>query len=368
MTSTNHNSQIPVSIWPRSGGNRGNQSRISVAGPMKGEVFKKIRLPGLDRDEEGHRPRTASGVVAADGSLRIVSHGILYALSQKGNIRWKQLLSKYDDTENSMEKNFEYSSSLPSIINEFNTLILLHEKAVVIDQQGELINQINIPTWVYRSPNLTLDEEPVFTADSGGVFIWSKKGLIKVPIKGLDIERVAVYEDGSLGISAYALDGYCRIHTDGSIVWKTTLKDADLIPTLNNAQYAAVGSVNDECSIIFSPDGQTIGHYPEAAVFAVCVNDEWIASSKKHIARLNHTGEVLWQYSRTGIFDVFSDPQPIVCNEDRIYFVDGNQFIALEGDGRKIWELRLGTTSPYIFPISAGIFGAMVDETLWFIH
>jgi outer membrane protein assembly factor BamB len=360
------------SIWPRSGGNRGNQSRISVPGPAKGDVFKKVRLPGLDRDEKGNRHGTAGGVVAADGSLRVVSNGVLYALSLKGKILWQQSLLKYSIAENSIESDSEllasFRHSLPTIINDLNTLIVLNKKAVILDKGGQLVSQISIPTWVYQSPNLTLDEEPVFTADSGGVFIWNNSGLVNFPVKGLDIKRAAVYDDGTLGISAYALDGYCRVHVDSSIVWKTTLKDADLIPALNDAQYAAVGSVNDEYSVIFSPEGQIVGQYPEAAIFAVCVNDDWIASSKEHVARLDQKGQVLWQYDRSDVFDVFSGFQPIVCGDDRVYFVDDNRLIMLEGDGRKIWELRLGTTSPYVFPISAGIFGAMVDETLWFIH
>src|SRR5689334_16082246 len=88
-------SQSPISIWPRSGGNRSNQSRVPISGPSKGEVFKKVRLRGLDGDEQGDRPDVAGGVVAADGSLRVVSHGILYALSPKGKIMWYRSLPKY---------------------------------------------------------------------------------------------------------------------------------------------------------------------------------------------------------------------------------------------------------------------------------
>ncbi|MBZ0288104.1 MAG: hypothetical protein K8I30_10860, partial [Anaerolineae bacterium] len=60
--------------------------------------------------------------------------------------------------------------------------------------------------------------------------------------------------------------------------------------------------------------------------------------------------------------------QPIVDSQDRIYFPDNRQLVALEGDGREIWKLKLGDDPLSVFPIASGVFGVMVGETLWFIH
>ncbi|MEO8612859.1 MAG: hypothetical protein ABI690_33505 [Chloroflexota bacterium] len=381
MTKTSSNGQNPISIWPRSGGNRSNQSRISVPGPTKGEVFKKVRLRGLDRDEQGNRPETAGGVVAADGSLRVVSHGVLYALSPKGKILWYRSLPKYIPetlaewgiavhlTDDDF-KAVPCWHSLLCIMNHDCILLTICWNAIVLDGYGKIIDQISIanPDESPLSPNLTLNHKPILTTTYDGVFIWDKNGLVDLNVNGYDIVPPAVYDDGTLGISAYSGYGYCRVQVDGTVVWKAAPYFADLVPTINHAQYAAVGSLDDEFSVIFSPDGQSVGRYNAPATFAVCANDEWIALSEKQVARLTHTGEVLWTFPISLDHYAWRRSQPIVDSQERIYFPDNRQLVALEGDGREIWKLKLSDDPLSIFPVSAGVFGVMVDETLWFIH
>ena len=80
-------------MWPRSGGDRGNRSAISVRGPRLERVVATIplvtRLPASDS------PTIAGGATAPDGSLRVVRSATLFAIDPASQgIRWSRDLSE----------------------------------------------------------------------------------------------------------------------------------------------------------------------------------------------------------------------------------------------------------------------------------
>src|SRR5689334_2811342 len=67
-----------IAVWPRSGGDRGNRRVMPVDGAALRGVTPATPLSG-PADPPG-RTRIAGGATAADGSLRVVLRGVLFAI------------------------------------------------------------------------------------------------------------------------------------------------------------------------------------------------------------------------------------------------------------------------------------------------
>ena len=171
----------------------------------------------------------------------------------------------------------------------------------------------------------------------------------------------ALYDDDSLAIAGYYGTGFCRVDLDGTIRWQSQLREADLVPTVNRRQVAAVGSVNDGVSAFFAPDGTRVGHYAQAAVFAA-YGDDWVALSKTRLARLSPEGTELWgqdvsmQRVRGRIV------QPVVDAEGYIYVRHDEGLRCCNAEGRTVFEVALPTTRPDPLSIIAPGTIALVSE------
>ena len=370
-----------ISIWPRSGGDSGNRSQISVAGPSAGQIAKRIPLgDGLSTRVTGY---IAGGAIAGDGSMRLVFGTKLYALSPDGAVLWHRRLADYivhkdsnesleeeDLEENDPEEDSEWPffHSLPCITDTTNTLVTMPNTALIFDDHGELVAQTEIMRVEDSglAPNCDLYGTPLLTTVHGFIYAWEQIGLHELGDFGYDIVPVAMFNDNSFAVAGYSHTGLCRVRRDGSLVWQSDLEDADCLPTVNHSQQVAVGSLNDELSMIFAPDGQTIGTYHKPAVFAAYLDEGWIALSKDALARLTPTGQILWQHRITSEMR-WGSYQPIVDSSGNIFVVDGSHVVCFQSDGHVHFRLDVGAVPGPLFPIREGMFGCAVGNELIFV-
>lgn len=376
-----------TSLWPRSGGDSGNRSRMSIPGPIRARILRRIPLPSVLSAHRGSYPRLAGGMVTSDGTLRIAFRGMLVALSNQGDLLWAHDLRTYairpdadpfpedDDHDPSLDAELDIIDdadssayhSLPCLIGQHTTLITTETTAAMIDAHGQLIRHVavamNDDTGL--APNRDWEGIPLLTTIGGTVWRWDATGLHDLGCFGYDIEPVAVFADNSFAVAGYAGSGFCRVHGNGTRIWQTTLKDADLLPTINRQQTSVVGSLNDDYSIIFAADGTPIGTYPHAAVFADYLDGGWIAQSKQGIARLAPAGHVAWAHTLTPTR--WNRSQPVVDSQGSIYTTDGHQLIAFTGTGQQVFALALHAQPGPIFPVRPGVVATVVGDEVLFI-
>jgi hypothetical protein len=257
--------------------------------------------------------------------------------------------------------------SLPTIIGHSNTLITMRNTAAIFDKQGQLVarTELLLADDSGLAPNRDLEGIPILTTIDGGVSLWEQDGLHTIGNFGYDIIPVAVFADNSIGVAGYAYKGFCRVDRNGTLIWQTTLKDADLLPTINQQQLSAVGSLNDRCSVIFASDGNPIGTYPHPALFAEYVDGGWIALSQKGIAHLSASGAIQWQHALSA--PRWNRHQPLVDRDGHVYAVDEQGIVAFAGNGHKMFEIKLHAEPGPLFPIKAGVFATVVGDELLFI-
>jgi hypothetical protein len=338
---------LAQTVWPRFGGDRANRSLLSIAGPHTSPRWRTIALPTpVDPPR-----RTYDGVVILpDDTLRVCYAGRLTALTVEGEILWQIDLCGLSGRDRS------WVASLPTVLQTEETLLFQPDGLLLVDNLG------NPRKWPYvfsvddfgGSPNLTCDGHPVLTCIAGEVALrrseheWQELGVF-----GYDIVTPAVYPDNSLAISGYAGKGFCRVGADGKIHWRTSLKYADLPPTLNQDWIAAVGSLNERCSAFFTPDGERIGVYSEAALFSVTPDGGWVAVSKQRLARLSVMGKEIWSCSLSP-GEKWSQIQPPLVDKDGFLFVRHQEgFLCFDPHGSLVFEHKTASPSPGFLSIIA---------------
>jgi hypothetical protein len=156
----------------------------------------------------------------------------------------------------------------------------------------------------------------------------------------------------------------------GEFVWKTSFHEADLLPTLNRQQIAAVGSLNDKLSMFFAPDGQVLGTYQRAAIFAQHLDDTWIAFAGNNIARLTSTGHLLWDRA-VPIYKAYgwSDLQPIVDREGYVYLLSADGIMCLDPEGAEVFAVPAnGAQLLGLSIVAEDTLACIVNDELWLIQ
>lgn len=376
-------------LWPRSGGDEGNRSRIPVPGPSQALILNRVRLQGVLSPLRGSYPRIAGGAVAPDGTLRVAFRGVLYALTSGGSVLWARDLRDYvvvpdayldpdeadsdvaedDESENDVaeDDNVLRYHSLPSMIGLGNTLITLWNTAVIFDAQGQLVarTEVSLVDDSGLAPNRNQEGIPILTTIDGEVFLWDYDGLHEIGFFGYDIMPVAIFADNSIAVSGYAGKGFCRVDQTGTLMWQTSLRDADLLPTVNQQQLSAVGSLNDRCSVIFAADGTVIETYPHPALFAEYPDGGWIAVSAEALARLSASGHIQWQHAIA--MERWNRHQPLVDSQGHVYAVGNQQIVAFTGDGHEVFAINVNDAPGPLFPVQPGVFATVVGDELLFI-
>lgn len=327
--------QLAESNWPRSGCDRGNRSHASIAGPQYGAIALEVKLP---RPRRKTTFRSQGGCVITErGILLVMLNGVLSAVTLNGKILWSYHLK---------EKNGKLSTycSLPVALHSGQSLITLGESVLLIDQQGNRLEQIRVDESLDDSgpsPNITNSHHLILTSVTGQVSCFNANHLSEIGHFGFDILPPAVYDDDSLAISGYGNTGFCRVRLDGQKVWVTDLLNADQLPTVNCQQVAAVGSINDGSSAFVSPEGVIIGSYRRASVFAEYSRTEWIALSEVNLAKLTLEGEQIWERPIQPRQSIRGVCQPIVDEAGCIFVSDGNDLLSLDTCGHLIFSVTL---------------------------
>ncbi|NDY73087.1 PQQ-binding-like beta-propeller repeat protein [Desulfobacter hydrogenophilus] len=264
--------------------------------------------------------------------LRVEYDNSLSAISIDGKILWSVRLR---DAENKRPQH----CSLPVALEDGACLVALSDSICVYDANGHRVfqEQIFLPDDSGCAPNITKAGQILYSSINGEIWCVDSMGVREVGCFGYDVLPPAIYPDNSLAIAGYYGDGFCRVSLDGQMVWKTEFKEADMLPTINQDNIAAVGSKNDKKSAFFSPNGTLLGTYARASVFAEYSPDSWIARSDKWVAKLTVDGSECWTHSLRDDTNL-GHCQPIVDSEGRIYLLDDGKLLCLTGEGEIVFS------------------------------
>jgi hypothetical protein len=353
---------LAQTVWPRFGGDRANRSFLSIPGPHTIPSWQKILLPTCEVTLS-HMKKTTSGVIVMpDETLRVLHGGLLIAVTLDGTILWQV------DLRSLISEDEHWISSLPTALQTGETLLLLPNELLLVDGFGGVRRQDYqitsddgeasatgsiCPDDSGFSPNLTYNGLLILSAVTGEVYLFKKNRWQEIGIFGYDIVTPAVYPDNSLAIAGFAGKGFCRVSLDGEIHWRTQLKEADLLPTLNQEHIAAVGSLNERYSAFFRPDGQQIGEYHHAATFAVHPDGGWVALSKHRLARLTLEGREVWGREMYPGDSLSWVEQPLVDKDGFIFVRQQEGFLCCDAQGRVVFEVKLSHPSQGLMSIVA---------------
>lgn len=371
---------LAKTLWPRSGADRANSSKVSVEGAINGKIWKKI---SLETDQEyNNKYRRGGAVVVEDGTLRIAHNGILSACTIEGQLIWKTSLTDYklSDTTNTItqqnnkehkEKKRHSYHSLPVALENCYTLITLRNIILIIDDKGKVLEKLHKEDLYLDdsdlAPNITTDGMLILTSVLGDVYVVNDGQLQELGVFGYDIVPPAIFSDNGLAIAGYAGKGFCKVKTKGEIVWRSKLAEADMLPTINSQQFSVVGSLNDGLSAIFYPSGKRVGKFGEPAMFAEYLEGGWVAVSANRVARLELKGKEIWSYPLS-IQEHTKVYQPIVDITGKIYFANGNKLTCLSANGMVIFEMAFDDELGSLNMIKPSLLGCIVGNDFLLIH
>lgn len=340
--------ELAHTVWPRFGGDRANRSLLNVSGPHAMPTWQKIPLSACQA-AYSLRDNYSGVIIMPDESLRVLENGVLSAVTFAGTILWQLDLSALDVGDEEVHDTF----SLPTATQAGETLLVRGDAFLIVDNAGNCRRERTLSGEGHNkicalddsgfSPNLTSSGQPILTCCDGGVYAF-KDGLHhEIGVFGYDIVTPAIYPDDTLAIAGYASTGFCRVSLDGRIRWKTAFFYADLLPTLNHRHIAAVGSLNDDTSAFYKPDGSQIGEYQHAAKFAVHPSGDWIALSKQRLARLTLQGDEIWSCALQAGESLSFVEQPLVDKDGYIYVRQKEGFLCIDEHGHKAFEVQLSS-------------------------
>lgn len=372
---------LAETLWPRSAGDAGNRRCFAADGPRAPRLSAPCFLPAL-RPAEAEASPIDGGVIADDGSLRVVHGDCLSAVEMDGSVRWTVSVIELDaaivvptpppasdpDELPGEASPLRQVRSLPTALAGGHTLLGVARGAVIVDANGRMVAQVaqELMDDSGPSPCVTRSGVPVLTTIAEGVFAWETTGLRRLGRFGYDVVPPAVYRDDTLAIAGYSGRGFCRAALSGAVLWATELAEADLLPSINRSQHAAVGSRNDRCSALYAASGETLGIHPCAAVFAEYPDGGWVAVSDCAVARIDSSANKIWWAEiatslRWGVLG------PIVDPSGMIYVQDGESLVALDPSGTAKFSVWLGKSVGPLFPVSPGRFAVVADGVLRFV-
>lgn len=334
--------------------------------------WQKTALPVLDETPERMQRTRNGAIVMPDETLRVCHAGMLIAVTLDGTILWQV------DLGNLAREDDYWISSLPTALQTGETLLWQPDKLLLVDRFGTVRTQSYLlPSgneWANAddsgfSPNLTHNGFLILSAITGEVYLFKEKDWQEIGWYGYDIVAPAVYPDNSLAIAGYAGQGFCRVRLDGTIQWRTSLHDADLLPTLNQEHIAAVGSLNDHASAFFNADGEQVGGYHQTAKFAVYPDGGWVALSKQQLARLTFDGKELWAREIAPVDSFGWGEQPVVDKDGFIFVRQQEGFLCCDARGRTAFEIPLSLPPQGLMSIVApGVLAYAQGDALFLGH
>lgn len=339
--------RLAASAWPRSAGDPAHRRRSSLPLPRHARARRVCEQAG-------------GLALGEDGRLRMSVGGRLLALDEAGGLAWQLDLCEGEALEHAR------ALSSPALLAGDVAVCASRDALYFVDAQGRLLTRIDLALHAPLDDsgpaiNLAPDGRLVCATMSyllvvdpeGGVTPLDPRG--RGGVLGYDLLPPAIDEAGRMVVCAHAGVGLAGLHADGSLRWRSGLRDADLLPTLDHASRAAGGSVNDDASWIVDAEGEVLARLPLAAAFAVAA-DGWIALGRRAIVASDPQGVVRWR-REGGARARWAGLGPIVDVDERIAVPCDDRLLVLEPDGRTLVDVEL--------PALADPRGGAIDLAPW---
>lgn len=349
--------QLADSPWSRTAADRRNSRRADVEGPRHGRLRRVFE----------HEPPESEGrasvglAVADDHSLRMTLRGHLLAFDPSGHRLWDlEVLSRAD----------RRLDSAPLVLADGTCIVTVSRDVVFVSANGVQLARVSTQLGLDDSgpsPNLAPDGTLILTTMHGDLYglRGSKLELLGRGF-GYDLVPPAIDDDGCMALAGYAGKGLVRIDPRGTLVWRSGLKYADLLPTIDREGRVAGGSLNDHESRILGRDGKLLGTYPAAASFAV-TDDGWVALSEHALAGLDHDGKLRWQRAG-GVQGRWGGLGPAVDRQGRIHAPCGASLVVLEPDGHERFVVALPSEPSDLALVGDGRVALALDDGLYFVE
>ncbi len=263
--------------------------------------------------------------IAEDGTIYFTDIRCIYALYPNGTLKWK-----FDEFEH-----YDEIESHPAVDNNGTIYALASSgRLYTIYPNGTLKWCCKFPAWIYSDPMISDDGIIYFGTTHGYIYAVYPNGTIKWKYKvysGCYHASPAIAVDGTIyigsGVHLYA------IYPNATLRWKIELQDNYWIP--NPPSIADDGTVY---VITYQTD------YP-VYLFALNPND----------------GSIKWKY-KLGVSSYFKI-NPCLGDDGTIYILRDETLHAINPDGTKKWERKLG--SNYYDPIDSEIPAISADGTIY---
>lgn len=351
--------RLDNSACPRTGYDIRNSSNAKVSGPKKGIVKNTFPLYVEKNVRPNKKERKCGIVTQSNGNIIISNNSNLYCLTLDGTIIWRKTL-----LEPNGEKIISHSS--PLALADGYIAINTRRSLIIYNSLGDIIEQI--PCYLYDlddsnySPNITNNGEIVVSCIDGDILMLCDSEMVKIGCYGYDVPPPSVYSDDTLAISGYRYMGFCKTAADGEVLWKSDLKDADLLNCINSSGYCAVGSKNDDKSCVYSSDGTKVAEYKSASLFAEYIDNGWIAANGS-INRLDKYCNTIWSFNLDASYLL-----PTVDANKDIYITTSNGIACLDKDGNILFNLDLGGEPNAYAIVANGVIAALIDNKIFVIE
>lgn len=192
------------------------------------------------------------------------------------------------------------------------------------------------------SPNVTHGGALVLGSIFGTVTCLEAEGPRPLGAFGYDVVAPAITRDDVLIVAGYAKAGLCAVGMDGTRRWSSSLRAADLVPTLDDDDDVACGSLNEKASLIVSPRGEVLARLDRAARFASLPGGDWLARSDRRLARLGRDGTERWSVALASDGPRWSSELVVSLEDGRVHLRDGVTIMALDLEtGARLASLAL---------------------------
>jgi outer membrane protein assembly factor BamB len=343
--------RLADSPWPRTAGDRRNSRHVEVEGPRRGRLRRVFECAG-----EGGRGGLA---VAADCSLRMTLEGRLWAFDSDGGLLWKL-------------EPFEAASGMssPLLLADGTCIVTAGRELLFVSASGVELARVDTGLRLDDSGpalNLAPDGTLILTTMYGELFglRGSELELLGSGL-GYDLVPPAIDDDGSMVLAGYAGKGLVRVDPRGAIVWRSDLRYADLLPTIDREGRAAGGSLNERESRILARDGRLLGSWPAAATFAAA-DEGWVALSEDALAGLGHEGELRWQRNG-GARGRWGSLGPAIDRLGRVHAPCSAALVVLESDGRERFVVPLPGAPSDLALVGDGRVALVLGDGLYFVE
>jgi hypothetical protein len=336
--------ELARSLWPRTGGDRGHRGRLHARGPR----YERMRTIALPRAEGAWR---GGGLAIDEAGALVVAHaGFVSWLDVSGCVlaRCEPPAERADEPDEGHPAEGEDHTPVhvigaPLALADGGVVVTTRDEVLVLDRGAvrdrwpiEGLDDSDV------SPNVTHGGALVLGSMFGTVTSIEAGGPRELGAFGYDVVAPAITREDVLVVAGYAKAGLCAVGMDGTRRWTSSLRAADLVPTLDDDDHAACGSLNENASLIVSTRGEVLARLDRAARFASLPGGDWLARSDRSLARLERDGTERWSVALASGGPHWSSELVVTLEDGRVHVRDGARVAALDLEtGARLASLAL---------------------------